>query len=260
MSDLKTKKNDASVRDFIEALDDEGKKSGSLVLVDLMQTVTGEEPAMWGDNIIGFGSYHYKYESGREGDWMLTGFSPRKRAFSIYIMSGFPRHRALMDRLGKYRTGKSCLYVNKLDDIDLDVLGELVREVRALRIGDVWRRSIDSLTPAVRNACRKSSRTWAYAAPLCAVQPDKGLVFVEGVREKFLRRPERASIRDDDGGNRLHKIVCQLRRLLAQPMLESPEERLRRVSVALGKHDNQSLVGEIDQYVVLIPQRFAYEI
>lgn len=127
MSDPKTMKNDASVEAFIDALDDERKKNESRVLVALMREVTGEEPAMWGDSIIGFGTYHYRYASGREGDWMLTGFSPRKRAFSIYVMSGFPQHEELMDRLGTYRTGKACLYVKKLDDIDLDVLRDLVR-------------------------------------------------------------------------------------------------------------------------------------
>jgi hypothetical protein len=127
MSDVKTKKTGASFEAFIAGIDDERKREESRVLVELMRGATGEEPVMWGDSIIGFGTYRYVYESGREGDWMLTGFSPRKRAFSMYIMSGFPRHEELMERLGTYRTGKSCLYVNKLDDVDLDVLGELVR-------------------------------------------------------------------------------------------------------------------------------------
>ena len=89
--------------------------------------VTGEEPVMWGSSIVGFGEYHYRYESGREGDFFLAGFSPRKANLVLYIMSGFPRHAELMERLGKHRTGKSCLYINKLEDVDLDVLRELVR-------------------------------------------------------------------------------------------------------------------------------------
>lgn len=83
---------------------------------------------MWGSSIVGFGSYHYRYESGREGDWMLTGFSPRKQALTLYMMGGFQRHDELMNKLGKYKTGKSCLYVKKLEDIDLDVLRQLVAE------------------------------------------------------------------------------------------------------------------------------------
>ena len=83
---------------------------------------------MWGPSIIGFGTYHYKYASGREGDWMLTGFSPRKTKHSLYIMAGFKRFDDLMQKLGKYKTGKSCLYVNKLEDIDEEVLRQLIRE------------------------------------------------------------------------------------------------------------------------------------
>ena len=93
-----------------------------------MQRVTGEPPTMWGDSIVGFGSYHYVYDSGREGDWFLTGFSPRKRNLSLYIMAGFSDYDELMERLGKHKTGKSCLYVNRLSDIDLDVLEALVRQ------------------------------------------------------------------------------------------------------------------------------------
>ncbi len=83
---------------------------------------------MWGTSIVGFGTYHYKYASGREGDWMLTGFSPRKQALTLYIMAGFEKYQELMDQLGTFKTGKSCLYVKRLSDINLDVLEELVRE------------------------------------------------------------------------------------------------------------------------------------
>ena len=127
MAESKTTKSDRSVEAFIESLDDDRKREESHRLVTLMQEVTGHEPAMWGESIIGFGTYHYRYASGREGDWMLTGFSPRKRALSIYVMCGFSGHEAMMARLGRHKTGKSCLYVNKLDDIDLEVLEELLR-------------------------------------------------------------------------------------------------------------------------------------
>ena len=106
MADVKTKRNDASVTDFLNAVDDDQKRQDCLELVDLMRDVTGEEPKMWGGSIVGFGSYHYRYDSGREGDWPLVGFSPRKQALTLYIMAGFSRYDELMSRLGKYKTGK----------------------------------------------------------------------------------------------------------------------------------------------------------
>ena len=87
-------------------------------MLEMMQELTGEKPEMWGPSIVGFGSYHYKYASGREGDWFLTGFSPRKQSLTLYIMSGFSRYEELMEKLGKYKTGKSCLYIKKLEDVD----------------------------------------------------------------------------------------------------------------------------------------------
>ena len=128
MAELKTKKNDANVETFIDGIENEKRREDCRVVVDLMADVTGEAPAMWGDSIIGFGSYHYQYATGREGDWMATGVSPRKQSLTVYIMTGFERHGALMKRLGRYKTGRSCLYIKKLEDVDLDVLRELVRE------------------------------------------------------------------------------------------------------------------------------------
>jgi hypothetical protein len=93
-----------------------------------MKQVTGEEARMWGDSIVGFGSYHYKYASGREGDWFLTGFSPRKQAITLYIMAGFEQYDGLLNKLGKYTTGKACLYIKKLEDIDTNTLVELVKQ------------------------------------------------------------------------------------------------------------------------------------
>ena len=128
MTELKTKPNEGDVLDFLNGVVDEKRRKDCFVILDLMKEVTGEEPIMWGDSIVGFGSYHYKYKSGREGDWLSTGFSPRKRYLTIYIMSGFERYDGLMNKLGKYKTGKSCLYINKIEDIDQAVLKELIRE------------------------------------------------------------------------------------------------------------------------------------
>jgi hypothetical protein len=127
MAELKTKPTDASVEDFLNKVSDPKKRQDSFAVLELMKQVTGEEPVMWGDSIVGFGNYHYCYESGREGDWFLTGFSPRAQSLTLYIMSGFDQYDELMSKLGKYKTGKACLYVKKLEDVDSDVLRELVR-------------------------------------------------------------------------------------------------------------------------------------
>lgn len=127
MAENKTQPTDADVDAFIDAVENDRRRKDSRALLDLMRDVTGEEPVMWGSSIVGFGQYHYRYESGREGDWFLAGFSPRKSNLVVYVMSGFPRHAELMEKLGKHRTGSSCLYLNRLDDVDLDVLRELVR-------------------------------------------------------------------------------------------------------------------------------------
>ena len=122
----KTVPNSTSVTDFLDKISDPQKKADALFLLGLMKEITGEDPVMWGPAIIGFGSYHYKYDSGREGDMLLTGFSPRKQNFSLYIMAGFDRYKGLLERLGKHGTGKSCLYIKRLSDIDVDVLKELI--------------------------------------------------------------------------------------------------------------------------------------
>jgi hypothetical protein len=93
-----------------------------------MKKITGHEPRMWGSSIVGFGQYHFKYPSGREGDWFRTGFSPRKQNLTLYVMSGFEGHEKLLARLGKHKTGKGCLYINRLDEVDRDVLSELIRK------------------------------------------------------------------------------------------------------------------------------------
>lgn len=128
MAENKTKENDADVVAFLNGVADERKRQDSFAVLALMQEVTGMEPKMWGDSIVGFGKYHYKYESGREGDMPITGFSPRKQSLTLYIMPGFERYEDLMAKLGKHKTGKSCLYINKLADVDTAVLRELVTQ------------------------------------------------------------------------------------------------------------------------------------
>jgi hypothetical protein len=128
MAELKTKLNDASVEAYLNSVEDEKKREDSLAVLQLMAEVTGAEPKMWGDSIIGFGNYHYKYASGREGDWFLAGFAPRKQNLTLYIMAGFDGYEALMASLGKYKTGKSCLYIKKLEDVDTAVLKQLIKQ------------------------------------------------------------------------------------------------------------------------------------
>lgn len=126
MSGNKTVPNTSSVTAFLDAIAEPQKKADAYVLLELMKTITGEPPVMWGPSIIGFGNYHYKYDSGREGDMLLTGFSPRKSNLTLYIMAGFDRYDNLMQRLGKHSTGKSCLYIKRLSDIDMNVLSEII--------------------------------------------------------------------------------------------------------------------------------------
>lgn len=128
MSDVKTKPTDASVEDFLNSVEHPQRREDSFELLEMMKEITREEPTMWGPSIVGFGSYHYKYESGREGDMPLTGFSPRKRSLTVYIMSGFEGYNDLLEKLGKHKTGKSCLYINKLEDVDRSVLKKIINQ------------------------------------------------------------------------------------------------------------------------------------
>lgn len=127
MAQTKTKPTAASVDEFLAAVENDRRRKDAVAVCELMKDITGLKPVMWGPTMVGFGTYHYKYASGREGDWFVAGFAPRKANLVVYIMSGFKAHDALMGRLGKYKTGSSCLYINKLDDIDMEVLRELVR-------------------------------------------------------------------------------------------------------------------------------------
>jgi hypothetical protein len=128
MAENKTQKTEASVIDFLNTLPEETKRQDSFTLVELLKQVSGNEPKMWGPSIIGFGEMHYKYESGREGDTCLVGFSPRKQNLTLYITGGFPKYADLLGQLGKHKTGKGCLYINKLSDVNLDVLKEIISQ------------------------------------------------------------------------------------------------------------------------------------
>lgn len=132
MTENKTQATTASVDDYIAAIADELKRKDTQTLLDLLKKITGDTPVLWGDGIIGFGSYHYQYESGREGDMPLIGFSPRKREFAIYIMSGFEQLQAHLNKLGKHKAGKSCLYIKRLSDININALSELMKESVAI--------------------------------------------------------------------------------------------------------------------------------
>ena len=126
-AELKTKVNDASVTEFLNSVADEQKRNDCLEILKMMKQITKEEPKMWGSSIVGFGSYHYKGKSGREGDWMLIGFSTRKQNLTVYLMAGFDTHAALLRKLGKFTTSMGCLYIKTLDDVDRKVLKELMQ-------------------------------------------------------------------------------------------------------------------------------------
>ncbi len=126
MVENKTKVTKASVTEFINAIDDKEKRADARKVAAMMRKATGKRAQMWGPSIVGYGTYHYKYASGREGDFMITGFSPRKQALTVYILAGFKRYDSLMARLGKYKTGKSCLYIKRLSDVDEEVLQQLI--------------------------------------------------------------------------------------------------------------------------------------
>lgn len=126
MSENKTKPTDVNVDDFLNEIDNPAQKQDTLKIIKMMKEITGEKPKLWGDSIIGFGEYRYKYASGREGDWFLTGVSPRKNNITLYLSYGFENHSDLMGELGKYKTGKACLYIKKLEDVNEAALKKLI--------------------------------------------------------------------------------------------------------------------------------------
>ena len=128
MAKNKTQPTTASVTAFINAIEDPQRKKDARKVASMMRKATGKRAKMWGPSIVGYGSYHYRYASGREGDFMITGFAPRKNMLSLYIMPGYGRFDALMKNLGKFKTGKACLYIKRLSDVDEDVLQNLINK------------------------------------------------------------------------------------------------------------------------------------
>ena len=136
MATLKTKPTEASVEDFLDQIENEQRRADCFELLQICSEVTGEPAKMWGENMVGFGKYHYQYKSGHEGEWFLTGFSPRKQNLTIYILAGFQDYEDLLKDLGKHKTSSSCLYLKKLDDVDRRVL----KKVIAASVEDMKRR------------------------------------------------------------------------------------------------------------------------
>lgn len=126
MAENKTVPTSLSVKDYLDAIDHPQRKEDCWAIHDLMKKITGKEPKMWGTTIVGFGTYHYKYESGREGIMLTTGFSNRKQAITLYLSSGFERYTELLDKIGTYKASKACFYIKRLSDIDIDVLSLLI--------------------------------------------------------------------------------------------------------------------------------------
>ena len=127
MAELKTKPTKASVKEFLNQISDKERRDDCFAVVKIMEEITGDKPKMWGPSIVGFGTWHYKYASGREGDWPVAAFSPRKKDLTVYLMVGFEKHTELMQKLGKHSTGKSCLYIKRLSDIHVPTLKKLIK-------------------------------------------------------------------------------------------------------------------------------------
>jgi len=127
MAENKTQPTNLNPLDFLNGIELKQKRDDSFIILEMMKELTGSEPVMWGSSIIGFGTYTYKYASGRSGDWFVTGFSPRKQSLTLYLMCGFDKVQPLLNKLGKHKLGKGCLYINKLSDVDITVLRELIQ-------------------------------------------------------------------------------------------------------------------------------------
>jgi uncharacterized protein DUF1801 len=137
MAELKTKQTDQSVQKFLNDISDPVKRKDSKTVAAMMSEISGYKPKMWGPSIVGFGSYHYKYASGQEGDWPLICFSPRKQNLTLYVLSGSDEENELLKKLGKHTTGKSCLYIKQLSDVDLPTLKNLIRKCVKRKAGKV---------------------------------------------------------------------------------------------------------------------------
>lgn len=128
MMELKTRKNARSVQAFLNAIDDPEHRRDSKAIARLMGEVTGARPSMWGDSIVGFGDYHYRYASGREGDWFVAGFAPRKAGLTVYLMCDLSSFGPLLAKLGRHKAGKGCLHIRRLEDVSVDILREMIGE------------------------------------------------------------------------------------------------------------------------------------
>ena len=138
MAELKTKPTQASVKEFLNQITDKERRDDCFAVAKIMEEITGEKPKMWGPSIVGFGSYHYKYASGREGDWPISAFSPRKKDLTLYIMMGFDETPELMEQLGKHSSSKSCLYIKRLSDVHIPTLKKLIKSsVKRIKSGRV---------------------------------------------------------------------------------------------------------------------------
>ena len=127
MAEPKTKPTNQSVKEFLNEISEPERRADCFAVAKIMEEISGEKPKMWGPSIVGFGSYHYKYASGREGDWPMMGFSPRKKDLTLYIMMGFEKHADLMEKLGKHTNSKSCLYIKRLSDVHIPTLKKLMK-------------------------------------------------------------------------------------------------------------------------------------
>lgn len=128
MAEPKTKPTKASVKEFLNQISDKERRDDCFAVAKIMEEITGDKPKMWGPSIVGFGTYHYKYASGNEGDWPVAAFSPRKKDLTVYLMVGFEKHTELMQKLGKHSTGKSCLYIKRLSDVHVPTLKKLIKK------------------------------------------------------------------------------------------------------------------------------------
>ncbi len=141
MAEPKTKPTNASVKEFLNQISDKERRDDCFAVLKIMEEITGDKPKMWGPSIVGFGTFHYKYASGREGDWPVAAFSPRKIDLTLYLTPGFEKHTELMQKLGKHSTGKSCLYIKRLSDIHVPTLKKLIK-TSTKEARDYWNRSV----------------------------------------------------------------------------------------------------------------------
>ena len=195
----KTTATTSNVFDFVASVDDEQKRADSVTLIEMMRDVTGHEPVMWGPSIIGFDTYHYKSEAGREGDMCAIGFSPRKAALTIYIYEGFNEHGDLLAKLGKHTTSMGCLYIKKLSDIDTDVLRELVARVykrmkldrpKAATVDeyeahmpDNARDKFKELRALVQDTIPYANEVISYAIPAYKIDDKRAVVYISGWKD-----------------------------------------------------------------------------